>query len=244
LNDVEKPGLGDWIVRSRAYSGNEMAESNAPKVEQKLTAVVADDDRLTALSLADSLGRHGITPLAVVHTAGEAITKTQELKPDVLVVDLDFGPGPTGLDVAVAVRLQLPKIGIAIVTAYEDPRLLAPNLPATPIGAVYVIKHQVDNPKQVADAARDSFRYSKAVGRIPQPKNRINLTDSQVELLRLVSMGLSNHAISQELFITPSAVEKAITRLATKLSVDRSQEANLRVGLTHRYLDHVGYTRG
>lgn len=226
------------------YSDSEMSsEENVRTTFQQLTAVVADDDRLTALSLADSLSRHGIVALAVVHTAGDAIAKAEELKPDVLVVDLDFGPGPTGLDVATAVRKTLPKIGIALVTAYEDPRLLAPNLPATPVGAVYVVKHRVDNPKQVADAARDSFRYSQAQGRAPKPQHRIQLTDSQVELLRLISMGLSNQAISHELFITPAAVEKAITRLATKLEVDRSQEANLRVGLTHRYLDYVGYTR-
>lgn len=227
------------------YSGDTMATQNASNAElQQLSAVVADDDRLTALSLADSLSRYGIIPLAVVHSAGDAIAKTLELTPDVLVVDLDFGPGPTGLDVASAVRRRLSKIGIAIVTSYEDPRLLAPNLPSTPIGAVYVVKHKVDNPKQIAEAARDSYRYSQALGRVPIAQNRIDLTDSQVELLRLVAMGLSNQAIAQDLFITASAVEKAITRLATKLNVDRSHEANLRVGLTHRYLDHVGYTRG
>lgn len=211
---------------------------------EQLSAVVADNDRLTAISLADSLRLHGIDSLAVVHSAGDAIDSALSLKPDVLVVDLDFGPGPTGLDVAAAVRRKLPRIGIVLVTSYEDPRLLAPNLPKTPTGALYVVKHKVESPSQIAYAARGSYRYSKVLGDAPKPKNRINLTDSQIELLRLVSMGFSNQAISRQLFITSSAVEKAITRLATKLDIDRSNEANLRVGLTQKYLDYVGYTRG
>jgi len=213
---------------------------NAPQ-KQQLSAVVADDDRLTALSLADSLRRHGVIPLAVVHKAGDAIAKVNELKPDVLVIDLDFGPGPTGLDVAAQVRSSNPKMGIVLVTAYEDPRLLAARLPQTPVGAVYLVKHKVQDPKEIADAARDSYRYSQAIAKAPKPRNRIDLTDSQAELLRLVALGLSNTAISAELVVTPAAVEKAISRLATKLDVDRSQEANLRVGLTHRYLEYVGY---
>lgn len=97
-----------------------------------LKFVLADDDRLTSTSLAVALGRYGLTPLAVVHTAGDAVSATADLAPDVLIVDLDFGPGPTGFDVAITVRRHNPLIGVVMVTAYVDSRLLSPTLPPPP----------------------------------------------------------------------------------------------------------------
>jgi len=93
-------------------SPEELGASDAFRV------VVADDDRLTALTLTDSLARHGLLPVGVAHDAGQALASTLSLKPDALVVDLDFGPGPTGLDVAVKARRALPGPGVVMVTAY------------------------------------------------------------------------------------------------------------------------------
>ena len=219
--------------------GDGIADSNAAE----LTVVVADDDKLTALTLGDSLSRYGLSLLAVLHTPGEALARTLELKPDVLVVDLDFGPGPNGIDVALKARARLPAMGVVIITAYEDPRLLAPGLPGAPPGAVYLVKQQIENPEQVAVAARLSVDLALNPPREPFSRKRIDLTDPQVELLRLVALGLSNTAIAEQVFQTPDSVKKSISRLAKKLGVDHSSENNVRVGLTHRYLQHSGHSR-
>ena len=210
----------------------------------RVSFVLADDDRLTALSLASALGRFGMKPLAVVHTAGEAISSATTLSPDVLIVDLDFGPGPTGLDVAGQVRKKHPMMGVVIVSAFEDPRLLAPSLPPAPAGSIYLVKQQLRSPEQVALAAREA--QTRAMGRKPPsgPAQRVSLSDSQIELLRLIAFGLSNLAIAERLSVTPKAVEKSITRLADRVGVDRSSGGNLRVTLTHRYLELVGYAHG
>jgi DNA-binding NarL/FixJ family response regulator len=205
--------------------------------------VVADDDRLTALTLTDSLARYGLLPVGVAHNAGQALANTLSLKPDALVVDLDFGPGPTGLDVAVKARRALPGLGVVMVTAYEDPRLLAPRLPAAPEGTIYLVKQQLAHPEQVAAAVR------LAVGlALDPPKKKltklVDLTDAQIELLRLVALGLSNQAIAAELTLTPETVKKSITRLAKRLGVDHTGDTNIRVGLTHRYLQYSGHSRG
>jgi DNA-binding NarL/FixJ family response regulator len=220
-----------------------VASSTGTAQTTELTCVVADNERLVAQSLSDSLVRYRFKTLAVAYTAGDAISQTLEHKPDVLIVDLDFGPGPTGVDVAVLVRKQQSRVGIVIVTGYEDPRLLAPGLPDLPPGALYLVKHHLENPKQVAEAARQAHRLATSFGTKVVPHHNVDLTDSQVELLRLVAMGLSNTAISEALVVTPAAVEKAVTRLATKLGIDRSHDANLRVALTHRYLEFVGSSR-
>ena len=221
--------------------------NNAAKQESlsgPLTVVVADDDRLTALTLADSLGRYGLRVLATVHSASDAIAAVTSLKPDVLVVDLDFGPGPTGIDVALRVRAILPFLGVVMVTAYEDPRLLAPGLPEAPEGSLYLVKQQIANPEQVASAAKLSKQMAVSPPKKSLFKKRVNLTDAQIELLRLVAAGLSNQAIAEALVLTPDTVKKSITRLAKRVGVDHSSDSNVRVGLTHRYLQHSGYSRG
>jgi DNA-binding NarL/FixJ family response regulator len=209
-----------------------------------VSVVVADDDRLTALTLADSIGRYGIRTLATVHTARDAIAAAIELKPNVLVVDLDFGPGPTGIDVAVTVRRALPTVGVVIVTAYEDSRLLSPGLPAAPAGSLYLVKQQVVNPEQVATAVRLSRETALDPPSNDNLRKRMSLTDSQIELLRLVATGLSNQAIAETMNLTPETVKKAITRLAKRVRVDHSSDSNLRVGLAHVYLQHSGFSRG
>ena len=223
-----------------------MTEDGAEResLDSRVTVVVADDDKLTALTLSDSLSRFGLTPLAVVHTPGEALSTTLTLKPDALVVDLDFGPGPSGIDVALKARANLPLLGVVIVTAYEDPRLLAPGLPGAPPGSVYLVKQQIENPEQIAVAARLSVDLALNPPRQPASTKRIELTDPQVELLRLVALGMSNQAIAQQIFQSPDSVKKSISRLAKKLGVDHSSEKNVRVGLTHRYLQHSGQSRG
>ena len=209
-----------------------------------LTVVVADDDRLTALTLADSLTRHGLKNLATAHTAGDAIAAVTQLKPDVLVVDLDFGPGPTGIDVALAVRRNQPTIGVVIITAYEDPRLLAPGLPQAPAGSLYLVKQQITNPEQVAVAAKMSRDAAINPTKKKIFKTGVSLTNQQIELLRLVAAGLSNQAIAEALSLTPESVKKSITRLAKRVGVDNSSDSNLRVDLTHVYLQHTGFSRG
>ena len=209
-----------------------------------MSAVLADDDRLTAVTLAESLERHGVRAVGVAHSAGDAVRAAIDKMPDVVITDLDFGPGPTGIDVAIQARRVLPRIGVVMVTAYQDPRLLASNLPDAPNGTVYLVKQQLSSPADVAEAAREAVTRAHTGSRSSRPTRRVSLSDNQAELLRLVAAGLSNQAIADSLHLTTKSVEKALSRLADRLHIDRSGDANLRVALTNRYLEYVGHSRG
>ncbi|MBT7802966.1 MAG: response regulator [Microbacteriaceae bacterium] len=65
-----------------------------------LRVVVADDHKLTLSGVADSLQARGVHVVGRASSAPEAIEMVTSLTPDALMTDLDFGPGPTGLDVA------------------------------------------------------------------------------------------------------------------------------------------------
>jgi YesN/AraC family two-component response regulator len=48
------------------------------------------------------------------HTAAEAVSLVERKNPDALLVDLDFGPGFTGLDLAASLRKDMPLLGIIV----------------------------------------------------------------------------------------------------------------------------------
>ena len=208
-----------------------------------LRVVVVDDHKLTANAIGDALERHGMLAVARAHSAADALAACSDHTPDALVIDLDLGPGPTGIDVALEVRKTLRNIGVVLLTGYEDPRLLDARLPALPPACVYMVKHKLDDTTDVVDAVYMARDLIAGPGPKTPVKPRVSLTDSQVEILRLVASGLSNQAVAARLSLTVSAVEKAINRLAKKLDVDSEADTNIRVGLTHRYLDMVGYVR-
>ena len=203
-----------------------------------LNVVVADDHSLTLQGVSDSLLSHGISVVGRGKTAAEAVALVKKLKPDALVTDLDFGPGPTGLDIAESLRASFPRLGIVILSAYGDPRLHSESLVSAPAGVVYLIKQQVESTAQLAEAITMSIdKATKAeVGELPS----INLTSGQIAVLRLVAKGLSNHAIAEELSVTEDSISKTINRMLKRLGIAQNSGVNSRAALLQSYFDMIG----
>ena len=203
-----------------------------------LRVVVADDHSLTLQGVSDSLISHGISIVGRGRSAGEAVALVKEQKPDALVTDLDFGPGPTGLDIAESLRATLPKLGIVVLSAYGDPRLHSESLTKAPAGLVYLIKQQVHSTAALADAILVSIDKAAKAERGELPT--INLTSAQISVLRLVAKGLSNSAIAEELSVTEDSVSKTINRMLKRLGIQQNATVNSRAALLQSYFDMVG----
>ncbi|MGA1688396.1 MAG: response regulator transcription factor [Pontimonas sp.] len=203
-----------------------------------LRVVVADDHGLTLQGVSDSLVAHGISIVGRGRSAGEALALVKDHKPDALVTDLDFGPGPTGLDIAESLRANLPRLGIVVLSAYGDPRLHSESLTRVPAGVVYLIKQQVESTSTIADAISLSIHKAAKAERGVLPT--INLTSAQISVLRLVAKGLSNAAIAEELSVTEDSVSKTINRMLKRLGIEHSSEMNMRAALLQSYFDMIG----
>lgn len=203
-----------------------------------LRVVVADDHSLTLQGVSDSLLSHGMSVVGRGKTAAEAVELVKKHTPDALVTDLDFGPGPTGLDIAESLRASFPRLGIVVLSAYGDPRLHSESLVSAPAGVVYLIKQQVASTAQLAEALRVAIdKAAKAeAGELPA----INLTSGQIAVLRLVAKGLSNHAIAQELSVTEDSVSKTINRMLKRLGIAQDSGVNSRAALLQSYFDMIG----
>jgi DNA-binding NarL/FixJ family response regulator len=157
------------------------------------------------------------------------------------VSDLDFGPGPTGLDVAEHLRKQFPKLGIVVLSAYGDPRLHHTSLKQAPPGLVYLIKQQVTETNDIVEAVRASIRRAESaeLGELP----KINLTPGQISVLRLIAQGFSNQAIASQLSVTEESVSKTINRMIKRLGINSGPSTNSRAALIQSFFDVVGANR-
>jgi len=210
---------------------------------QKLRIVVADDHRLTAHAIADSLNSRGYEVVATCGGVAEALSAVTQYEPEVLLTDLDMGPGPSGADLIDRVAPKFPKMGIVLLTAYEDPKLLAAGMPTLPARVVYRVKHHVSDLDELETAVVLAREYASGAGRPEKASRHQPLTEAQANLLRLVAQGLSNQAISDMLSLSPDSVAKSINRLAKKLGVSQSETRNVRVALSQKYFDYIGFQR-
>ena len=205
--------------------------------------VIVDDHRLSAVALSDSLGVRGIEVVAVEHNGSDGYRACVEHRPDALLVDFDLGVGPTGADLVKKMRSVQPRLGIVMFTAFEDPKLLSGTFPQLPRTAVYVVKQQVKEIGDIVTALETAIGYATKQSTPPESPHRFPLTQAQAQILRLVAQGRSNQAIAEELVISLPTVASSIKRLAKKFGITQRSDTNVRVQLTQKYFDFVGFQR-
>ena len=204
-----------------------------------LKLIVVEDDDFTLFTLSATLKASGFDVVAESKNAGEAVSKSLEKRPDVALLDLDLGIGPTGIDLSIALRKKLPNIGIVFLTSYKDPRLLRSSLPELPVGSIFLIKQEINNPDVLELKIREAFMF-KSVNANESPKIESEFTDSQIETLKLLAQGLSNSEIAKRRFVTEKAVELTIARLAKKFDIPYDSASNQRVVLAKKVFALMG----
>lgn len=216
-------------------------------VKCMLKVLLVEDNALLRTSLADALGNQEMEVVAACATASEAVEELRRGGVDVLVTDLDLGEGPDGISLAHVVRRLLPLAGIVVLTGYRDPRLVAGKLVQVPPGTEYVVKESVASmdalrtaiDRSIVRAARADANHGTRAADVG-----IDLTDSQVETMRLVAEGLSNAEIAERRCVTVGAVEVAISRIARALGIQHDRAHNQRVMITREYYRLTGGSPG
>lgn len=207
---------------------------------------MVDDDPFTRSTLASSLqvlGCYVITADSVSSALRAMRDYTGDIPPNVALLDLDLGEGPTGLDLAQTLREEFPALAIVILSTYQDPRYLGSNQPPLPVGGIYLVKSSVTIPKVLGDAleqAVENMHRPAKKSRKDGDVGRSELSDKQIEIMRMVAGGLSNAEIAKRLWMTESAVEKSITRLIKNLNLSSSKDQNQRVLIASAYHQYTG----
>ncbi len=165
----------------------------------------------------------------------EAVRRTRELQPDVVLMDL-LMPGMDGVEATRAVREASPATQVVVLTSYHDDEHIFPALQA---GAVSYLLKDVGM-AELADAVRraadgEATLHPRVAGRVVQSlrgggADALNpfheLTERELDVLRLVAQGRSNAEIAAALFISEHTVKGHVSSILGKLDLaDRTQAA-------------------
>ena len=201
--------------------------------------LIVEDDSLLRSTLAAALEASGFSIHAAVATAPDALKSAGLDQVDVALLDIDLGLGPTGIDVANALRKHLPRVGIVFLTSYLDPRFSRASSATLPIGSRYITKQDLGGINKVATTLLQA-RYQPLAPIRPLAKVAQDLSDQQIEALKLIAEGLSNQEIANRLAISEKGVEHLITRTSRALGIGREGGLNLRVQLMKSFAKFVG----
>jgi two-component system response regulator NreC len=159
----------------------------------------------------------------------EAIPLVQEIKPDVIILDLTM-PGLGGLNTLEELRRLFPFCRVLVLTMHKDEGYLRRALAAGAMG--YVLKQSDDQELLVAlrAVARGEIYVTPALtptllghlipqptGKSDSPKHRLSEREEQV--LRLVAQGYTSQEVAEQLHLAVTSVETYRSRAMQKLEL-------------------------
>jgi DNA-binding NarL/FixJ family response regulator len=207
-------------------------------VTEGLRLLVVDDDPFTRSVLGPALTTRGWM-VTLCGAAASAMSEVAQRPVDAALVDLDLGPGPDGLDLAVALRRQFPVLPIVILTSYQSPQLLDIGHGTLPLGVRYVVKSAVEHLDHLDAELRTALRHpldvTVPVRQTVRTTSGQRLSARQLDIMRLVAAGYGNAEIATELGMGETAVEKAVARLIRQLGLDKDPRRNKRVLVAEAY---------
>ncbi len=207
----------------------------------KRNIVVVEDDDLLRSLLADSLERAGIN-VTTAANAADARRAIHTADPDAVVLDIDLGQGPNGFDIAETLRRDCKDVGIVFLTSMPDSRFVGKEYNNIPKNEAYVNKSLISESKTIVDALeavlRDSdlkeFRHHKILNR---PLG--NLSNTQVEIIKLLSEGKTNQQIADIRERSLGSTESMIARTLEALDIPTDIDINGRVAAVRKYISVV-----
>jgi DNA-binding NarL/FixJ family response regulator len=203
--------------------------------------LLVDDDPLMTRLLCDVLEQKGFE-VAAASSAAEARDVLGEFDPDIALVDLELGGGPSGVDMAHLIHHQHPGVVIIILTRYPDLATAGFANATLPPGTGFVRKDLVHDPSYLVEAIEQVLRdQPRDVRHDTDPTRPLgDLTEHQLEILRLLALGYTNDAIARRKDAGRSTVERWIAGILKAMGIDSGGEVNPRVEAVRRYVAVAG----
>ncbi|WP_448613955.1 response regulator transcription factor [Modestobacter sp. URMC 112] len=194
--------------------------------------LVVDDHRTFAELLSGALAMAGMVSVGTAHTAADAVAMAAELRPDVVVMDIQM-PGQDGLTATRRIRDLVPQAVVAVVTAHRDPDWV---VRAAQAGASAFIPKDGSLQEMIDVLTRARAgqmlvapsTFTGTRGATPPPATapaHPPLTRREQEVLDCLGRGMQVKAIARVLGITLETCRGYVKSLHTKLGVRSQLEA-------------------
>jgi len=202
--------------------------------------LIADDQRLVREGIASLLNiQEGISIVGMAVDGLDAVQQALELVPDVVLMDVQM-PVMDGIAATKEIRQKLMDCQVLMLTTFDDDEYILKSLQAGASG--YLLK---DIPADdLAQAVRLTHAgiyqmapsvVGKLVGHLVTQKEvsvskspviKIDLTDREMDVLRLVATGATNKEIAEALFVSEGTVKNHVSSILSQLGLrDRLQAA-------------------
>ncbi|HEY0520026.1 MAG TPA: response regulator transcription factor [Ilumatobacteraceae bacterium] len=210
--------------------------------------VIVEDSVLLREGIARLLNESGHDVVGQLVDAGTLTATVEELRPDLVVLDVRLPPTFTdeGIRAAVAVRAAMPSQPILVLSQYVEERYATELLASDSAGIGYLLKERVADVGDFVDAcervaANGTVLDPEVVAQLLARRRRgplDALTPREREVLGLMAEGRSNNGIAQHLVVSDGAVEKHISSIFSKLGLATSDTEHRRVLAVLRYLQY------
>lgn len=208
---------------------------------------LADDAAVLREGLARILTDAGIEIAAQAGTADELVAAVEEVRPDVAVIDIRMPPTWTheGLAAASEIRRRFPDVGVLLLSQYVEADYALQLLDGGGERIGYLLKERILDVRDLVAALEridsgetvvDPALVSQLLGR-PRTRSPLDhLTEREREVLALMAEGLTDHGISERLYVTPNTVETHVRHIILKLDLPATRADNRRVRAVLAYL--------
>lgn len=191
--------------------------------------------------LADVLEGQGFVVMTASNVLG-AKAVLNDFDPDAVLLDIALGEGPTGLDLAHALHVRRPDIAIIFLTRHPDRRTAGLDSADVPPNSGFLRKDLVTDTAYLLNAIEAvlSDRPREVRHDLAAERPLAGLTATQVDVLRMASLGLTNAAIARRRNTSERAVELLLQAIFRTLGIEADGDVNPRVEAVRRYIAVAG----
>jgi DNA-binding NarL/FixJ family response regulator len=216
-------------------------QNSAATSEQRrldpLRVLLVDDHDLFRTGLRNLLEEHGLRVAGEASTGLEAVRLVRELAPDVVVMDLNM-PGISGVEATRQVTSLAPLTRVIVLTISDQDEDVMDAIVAGACGYLLKDSSIPDLIRGIESAAVGESLISPhiaskvlqrvrstAADSVGAETIRAELSDREIEVLKLIANGKDNAQIARDLVISPKTVKNHISNILMKLQIDNRIQA-------------------
>lgn len=207
----------------------------------KRRILIVEDDVFMGSLMADALTKHGFDT-ALTESAVKAKRKVATFDPDAVLVDINLGDGPNGIQFIRMLMKTRPEIAPILLSKHADSESAGIDGSDIPAGVAYLRKSLMHDTVSLVTAINNALNDSTpSIRHDKESKDSLDLlTKAQREILHLMALGLTNKEIAKQRGVSVSSIEQRSTEIYKAFGILQDDTVMPRVQAIRRYIAVAG----